>query len=235
MTEELFREATYSKTADAKVFRIVDEGVILDRTIFYPEGGGQPGDIGSIRLEDGLDLVVTNTVKTPNGILHIVNAKKSEMVTGQSVTMNIDWERRLRHMKMHTALHLLCSQVEGAVTGGAIGAQKSRLDFNIPGERPEKEELEEKMNNLIAGDHKVSISWISDEELKANPDLVRTMSVRPPMGTGSIRMIRIGDNIDFQPCGGTHVKSTLEIGHIKIGKIENKGRQNRRINITLTD
>ena len=235
MTEELFREATYSKTADAKVFRIVDEGVILDRTIFYPEGGGQPGDIGSIRLEDGLDLVVTNTVKTPNGILHIVNAKKSEMVTGQSVTMNIDWERRLRHMKMHTALHLLCSQVEGAVTGGAIGAQKSRLDFNIPGERPEKEELEEKMNNLIAGDHKISISWISDEELKANPDLVRTMSVRPPMGTGSIRMIRIGDNIDFQPCGGTHVKSTLEIGYIKIGKIENKGRQNRRINVALTD
>ena len=235
MTEELFKEATYSKTADAKVFRIVDEGVILDRTIFYPEGGGQPGDIGSIRLEDGLDFVVTNTVKTPNGILHIVNAKKSEMVTGQSVTMNIDWERRLRHMKMHTALHLLCSQVEGAVTGGAIGAQKSRLDFNIPGERPEKEELEEKMNNLIAGDHKISISWISDEELKANPDLVRTMSVRPPMGTGTIRMIRIGDNIDFQPCGGTHVKSTLEIGSIKIGKIENKGRQNRRINIALTD
>ena len=235
MTEELFREATYSKTTDAKVFRIMDEGVILDRTIFYPEGGGQPGDIGSIRLEDGLDLVVTNTIKTPNGILHIVNAKKSEMVTGQSVTMNIDWERRLRHMKMHTALHLLCSQVEGAVTGGAIGAQKSRLDFNMPGERPEKEELEEKMNNLIAGDHKISISWISDEELKANPDLVRTMSVRPPMGTGSIRMIRIGDNIDFQPCGGTHVKSTLEIGYIKVGKIENKGRQNRRINITLGD
>ena len=235
MTEELFREATYSKTADAKVFRVMDEGVILDRTIFYPEGGGQPGDIGSIRLEDGLDLVVTNTVKTPNGILHIVNAKKSEMVIGQSVTMDIDWERRLRHMRMHTALHLLCSQVEGAVTGGAIGAQKSRLDFNIPGERPEKEEVEEKMNNLIAGDHKISISWISDEELKANPDLVRTMSVRPPMGTGSIRMIRIGNNIDFQPCGGTHVKSTLEIGHIKIGKIENKGRQNRRINITLTD
>ena len=235
MTEELFREATYSKTTDAKVFRIMDEGVILDRTIFYPEGGGQPGDIGSIRLEDGLDLVVTNTVKTSNGILHIVNAKKSEMVTGQSVTMNIDWERRLRHMRMHTALHLLCSQVEGAVTGGAIGAQKSRLDFNIPGERPEKEELEGKMNNLIAGYHKISISWISDEELKANPDLVRTMSVRPPMGTGSIRMIRIGDNIDFQPCGGTHVKSTLEIGYIKIGKIENKGRQNRRINLALTD
>ena len=235
MTEEVFREATYSKTADAKVFRVMDEGVILDRTIFYPEGGGQPGDIGSIRLEGGLDLIVANTVKTPNGILHIVDAKKSEMVIGQSVTMDIDWERRLRHMRMHTALHLLCSQVEGAVTGGAIGAQKSRLDFNMPGERPEKEELEEKMNNLIAGDHKISISWISDEELKANPDLVRTMSVRPPMGTGSIRMIRIGDNIDFQPCGGTHVKSTLEIGYIKVGKIENKGRQNRRINITLGD
>ena len=235
MTEELFKEATYSKTADAKVSRIMDEGVILDRTIFYPEGGGQPGDIGRFRLQDGQDLVVTNTVKTSNGILHILNANKGEMVIGQNVTINIDWERRFKHMRMHTALHLLCSQVEGAVTGGAIGAQKSRLDFNIPGERPEKEELEEKMNTLIADDHELSISWITDEELEANPDLVRTMSVKPPMGTGRIRMVRIGENIDFQPCGGTHVKSTGEIGAIKIGKIENKGRQNRRINILLSD
>jgi|TARA_B100001094_G_scaffold270965_1_gene276037 misacylated tRNA(Ala) deacylase len=235
MTEELFKEATYSKTADAKVCRVMDEGVILDRTIFYPEGGGQPGDMGSFRLQDGQDLNVTNTVKTPNGILHILNANKGEMIVGQGVTMNIDWERRFRHMRMHTALHLLCSQVEGAVTGGAIGAQKSRLDFNIPGERPEKEELEEKMNTLIADDHELSISWITDEELEANPDLVRTMSVKPPMGTGRIRMVRIGENIDFQPCGGTHVKSTREIGAIKIGKIENKGRQNRRINILLSD
>ncbi|MBB45851.1 MAG: Ala-tRNA(Pro) hydrolase, partial [Rhodospirillaceae bacterium] len=136
MTEELFKEATYSKTADAKVYRVMDEGVILDRTIFYPEGGGQPGDTGSFSMQDGKDLTVTNTVKTPNGILHILNANKGEMIVGQGVTMNIDWERRFRHMRMHTALHLLCSQVEGAVTGGAIGAQKSRLDFNIPGERP---------------------------------------------------------------------------------------------------
>ena len=235
MTEELFKEATYSKTADAKVYRVMDEGLILDRTIFYPEGGGQPGDIGSFRLQDGQDLAVTNTVNTPNGILHILNANKGEMIVGQGVTMNIDWERRFRHMRMHTALHLLCSQVKGAVTGGAIGAQKSRLDFNIPGERPEKEELEEKMNTLIADDHELSISWITDEELEANPDLVRTMSVKPPMGTGRIRMVRIGENIDFQPCGGTHVKSTGEIGAIKIGKIENKGRQNRRINILLSD
>ena len=235
MTEELFLEATYSKTADAKVYRVMDEGLILDRTIFYPEGGGQPGDIGSFRLQDGQDLTVANTVKTPNGILHILNANKGELIIGQSVIMNIDWERRFRHMRMHTALHLLCSQVEGAVTGGAIGAQKSRLDFNIPRERPEKEELEEKMNTLIADNHELSISWITDEELEANPDLVRTMSVKPPMGTGRIRMVRIGENIDFQPCGGTHVKSTGEIGAIKIGKIENKGRQNRRINILLSD
>ena len=234
MTEELFKEATYSKTADAKVYRVMDEGVILDRTIFYPEGGGQPGDIGSFRLQDGQDLTVTNTVNTSDGILHILNANKGKIIIGQSVTMNIDWERRFRHMRMHTALHLLCSQVEGAVTGGAIAAQKSRLDFNIPGERPEKEELEEKMNTLIADDHELSISWITDEELEANPDLVRTMSVKPPMGTGRIRMVRIGENIDFQPCGGTHVKSTGEIGAIKIGKIENKGRQNRRINILLS-
>tara|TARA_B100001057_G_scaffold354196_1_gene356138 strand:- start:9612 stop:10319 length:708 start_codon:yes stop_codon:yes gene_type:complete len=235
MTEELFKEATYSKTADAKVYRVMDEGVILDRTIFYPEGGGQPGDTGSFSMQDGKDLTVTNTVKTPNGILHILNANKGEMIVGQGVTMNIDWERRFRHMRMHTALHLLCSQVEGAVTGGAIGAQKSRLDFNIPGERPEKEELEEKMNTLITNDHELSISWITDEELEANPNLVRTMSVKPPMGTGRIRMVRIGEDIDFQPCGGTHVKSTGEIGAIKIGKIENKGRQNRRINILLSD
>ena len=235
MTEELFKEATYSKTADAKVYRVMDEGVILDRTIFYPEGGGQPGDTGSFSMQDGKDLTVTNTVKTPNGILHILNANKGEMIVGQGVTMNIDWERRFRHMRMHTALHLLCSQVEGAVTGGAIGAQKSRLDFNIPGERPEKEELEEKMNTLITNDHELSISWITDEELEANPNLVRTMSVKPPMGTGRIRMVRIGEDIDFQPCGGTHVKSTGEVGAIKIGKIENKGRQNRRINILLSD
>ena len=235
MTEELFKETAYSKTAHAKVYRLMNEGVILDRTIFYPEGGGQPGDTGSFRLQDGQDLTVTNTVKTPNGILHILNANKGEMIVGQGLTMNIDWERRFRHMRMHTALHLLCSQVEGAVTGGAIGAQKSRLDFNIPGERPEKEELEEKMNTLIANDHELSISWITDEELEANPDLVRTMSVKPPMGTGRIRMVRIGEDIDFQPCGGTHVKSTGEIGAIKIGKIENKGRQNRRINILLSD
>jgi len=235
MTEELFKEATYSKTADAKVHLVTDEGVILDRTIFYPEGGGQPGDTGNFRLQDGQDLVVTNTLKTPDGILHILNDYKGEMIIGQGVTMNIDWERRFRHMRMHTALHLLCSQVEGAVTGGAIGTQKSRLDFNIPGERPEKEELEEKMNTLIANDYKLSISWITDEELEANPDLVRTMSVKPPMGTGRIRMVRIGEDIDFQPCGGTHVKSTGEVGAIKIGKIENKGRQNRRINILLSD
>jgi misacylated tRNA(Ala) deacylase len=137
-------------------------------------------------------------------------------------------------MRTHTALHLLCSVVDGGVTGGQIGAGKGRLDFDIPGERPEKEALTEALNKVIAGDHPVSLSWITDAELEANPDLVRTMSVKPPMGSGKVRMVKIGD-VDYQPCGGTHVRSTAEIGRIEVGKIENKGKQNRRINISLAD
>lgn len=138
-------------------------------------------------------------------------------------------------MRTHTALHILCSVVDGGVTGGQIGALKGRLDFNIPGERPEKEALTAQLNEVISGDHPISISWITDEELHSNPDLVRTMSVKPPMGSGKVRMIRIGEDVDFQPCGGTHVRSTSEIGTVQVGKIENKGKQNRRINITLAE
>ncbi|MBT7731561.1 MAG: alanyl-tRNA editing protein [Rhodospirillaceae bacterium] len=233
MTKELFREDAYSQVCDAEVCQVTSEGLILDQTIFYPEGGGQPGDTGSIVKLDGLEMKVLNTLKTPHGILHMIEGQFDGTSIGDRVKVNINWERRFMHMKMHTALHLLCSQVEGAVTGGAIGAQKSRLDFDMPGERPEKEDLEQRMNNLINLDHSISISWISDEELKNNPDLVRTMSVKPPMGSGQVRMICIGENVDFQPCGGTHVKSTAEIGVIRIAKIENKGRQNRRVHLTI--
>jgi misacylated tRNA(Ala) deacylase len=233
MTEELFREDAYMKTCDAQVLQVVAEGVVLNRTVFYPEGGGQPGDIGELIKSDGSIVPILNTIKTQNGILHITNSHLSEGFVEEKIQIAIDWERRLKHMKMHTALHVLCSQVAGAVTGGSIGAQKSRLDFDMPGEKPDKEELEEKMMDVINSNYPLSFSWISEAELEMKPELVRTMSVKPPIGAGKIRMIRIGENIDFQPCGGTHVKSTGEIGVIKIGKIENKGRQNRRINLTL--
>ena len=233
MTEELFREDAYMKTCDAQVLQVVVEGVVLNRTVFYPEGGGQPGDIGELIKLDGSIVPILNTIKTPNGILHITNSDLSKNFVGEKIQIAIDWERRLKHMKMHTALHILCSQVEGAVTGGSVGAQKSRLDFDMPGEKPNKEELEEKMMDVINSNYPLSLSWISEAELEMKPELVRTMSVKPPIGAGKIRMIRIGENIDFQPCGGTHVKSTGEIGVIKIGKIENKGRQNRRINLTI--
>ena len=151
---------------------------------------------------------------------------------GDNVKIDIDWERRYSLMRMHTALHILCSIVDGAVTGGSVGVQKSRLDFDIPGERPDKESLTQQLMEIVDRNYPVVSSWISDQELQENPDLIRTMSVKPPTGTGQVRMIRIGDAIDFQPCGGTHVKSTGEIGKIKVSKIENKGKQNRRINLT---
>ena len=233
MTEELFRDDAYMKTCDAQILQVMAEGVVLNRTVFYPEGGGQPGDTGELIKLDGSTVPILNTIKTSNGILHITNSYLSEDFVKEKIQITLDWERRLKHMKMHTALHILCSQVEGAVTGGSVGAQKSRLDFDMPGEKPNKEELEEKMMDVINSNYPLSLSWISEAELEMKPELVRTMSVKPPIGTGKIRMIRIGENIDFQPCGGTHVKSTGEIGVIKIGKIENKGRQNRRINLTI--
>ena len=164
--------------------------------------------------------------------MHRIDHKNGAISEGDSVNITIDWERRYSLMRMHTALHVLCSIVDGAVTGGSIGVLKSRLDFDIPGERPEKENLTSQLMEIVDGDYPITSSLISDQELEQNPNLIRTMSVKPPTGTGQVRMIRIGDDIDFQPCGGTHVKTTGEIGRVKISKIENKGKQNRRINLT---
>ncbi|MEP6149326.1 MAG: alanyl-tRNA editing protein, partial [Nisaea sp.] len=194
----------------------------------------QPGDSGTLTGPGGT-LAINEAVKGEGGILHKLEEGAAIPAVGDDVEVTLDWDRRYKHMRIHTALHLLCSVVDGGVTGGQIGAGKGRLDFDIPGERPEKEALTEQLNQIIAGDHGISISWITDDELAANPDLVRTMSVKPPMGSGKVRMIRIGDDVDFQPCGGTHVRSTAEIGSIQIGKIENKGKQNRRINLTLVE
>ena len=228
---EIFRSDSYLSSIEATVVAVLEEGLILDKTVFYPEGGGQPGDIGKI-ANNIFEANVTNTIKSTDGILHLVDNKLGPISEGDNVVIDIDWERRYALMRMHTALHILCSVVDGAVTGGSVGTQKSRLDFDIPGERPDKESLTQQLMEIVDRNYPVMSSWISDQELQRNPGLIRTMSVKPPTGTGQVRMIRIGDDIDFQPCGGTHVKSTGEIGKIKISKIENKGKQNRRINLT---
>ena len=228
---EIFRSDSYLSSVEATVVAVLEEGLILDKTVFYPEGGGQPGDIGKI-ANNIFEANVTNTIKSTDGILHLIDNKLGPISEGDNVTIDIDWERRYALMRMHTALHILCSVVDGAVTGGSVGTQKSRLDFDIPGERPDKESLTQQLMEIVDRNYPVMSSWISDQELQRNPGLIRTMSVKPPTGTGQVRMIRIGDDIDFQPCGGTHVKSTGEIGKIKISKIENKGKQNRRINLT---
>ncbi len=238
MTEELFREDSYLKSCEATVVAVGEEGIVLDRTIFYPTGGGQPGDSGTLSTADGRSVTVSDTRKGKvlDGIVHVVGDDAPALAVGDSVTATIDWDRRYRLMRVHTAMHILCSMVDGGVTGGQVGDGKGRLDFNLSPENvPEKEALGAKLNDVVSADHPVAIGWITDDELTANPDLVRTMSVMPPMGAGKVRMIRIGDDVDYQPCGGTHVRSTGEIGRLQVGKIENKGKQNRRINIALAD
>jgi misacylated tRNA(Ala) deacylase len=203
MTEQLFRDDAYLKTCDARVLGVNERGgIVLDRTIFYATGGGQPGDTGTLEI-DG---------------------------TGQV-------ERRYRHMRMHTCMHLLCAVLPYPVTGGQVGAESSRLDFDIEDAGAvDKDELTEKLNRLIEADHAVTQRWITDEELLANQDLVRTMSVKPPMGSGRVRLVAIGDGeIDLQPCGGTHVRSTGEIGKVAVQKIEKKGRLNRRVRIAFAE
>lgn len=232
MTEELFREDSYLKSVEATVLAVTDEGVVLDRTIFYPSGGGQPGDTGVLTCAAG-PLRIADTQKGEGGILHVLEEGSVAPNVGDRVTTELDWDRRHKHMRMHTALHLLCSLVDGDVNGGQVGEVKSRLDFNIP-ESPDKEALNAALNALISQDHAVSMSWITDAELDAQPDLVRTMSVQPPRGSGRIRIIDV-IGVDLQPCGGTHVLSTGEIGRMRIGKIENKGKQNRRINILFDE
>ncbi|MCW8836510.1 MAG: alanyl-tRNA editing protein [Rhodospirillales bacterium] len=231
MTEELFRDDSYARACPATVLEVGEDGVVLDRTVFYPTGGGQPGDVGVLRRADGSEVSIIDTRKDRDSgaHLHVPGEGAPALTPGEAVTAEIDWERRHRLMRMHTCLHLMCGIVEGAVTGGSIGEEKGRLDFDMP-ESPDKEALEATLNRLIAEDHPVTMSWISDAELAANPDLVRTMSVSPPTGSGSVRVIAV-EGVDLQPCGGTHVRRTGEIGAIRIGKIEKKGRLNRRINI----
>lgn len=237
MTTLLFRDDAYLREIDAVVTGHTAEGGILcDRTIFYATGGGQPGDSGSLGW-DGGRLSIATAVKAEGGQVALVPAEPAAMPpVGSRVVQRIDWDRRYRHMRVHTALHLLSVVIPLPVTGGQIGAERGRLDFDMPDPPADVALIEERLNALIGLDLKVSEDWITDEELDANPALVKTMSVRPPIGQGRVRLIRIGEGmsqVDLQPCGGTHVARTGEIGRVEIGKIEKKGRQNRRVTITL--
>jgi misacylated tRNA(Ala) deacylase len=235
MTELLFRDDPYRADVKAKVVAVSDKGVVLDRTVFYATGGGQPGDSGSL-WHHGTAIPILSAVYSEDkrDVIHMPRDKDGLPQPGEELTAAIDWLRRHRHMRIHTGLHLLSVVLPFPVTGGAIGAGEGRLDFDIAGEVPAKEEIEERLNALVAADHPVTAEWISDDELAANPGLVKTMKVQPPVGTGRVRLIRIG-TIDLQPCGGTHVRSTAEIGPLTVGKIESKGKQNRRVRIRFAD
>ena len=230
---KLFEENAYLKEFKAKIINInIEEKTIeLDNTAFYARSGGQPGDIGQIIVENQ-NIEVEDTIKKDNKIINIIN-KTENLDKGIEIIGKINWEKRYKYMKMHSALHLMCSVIPLGVTGGQIGYEKSRLDFNDPDKKINKEELEEKINLLVEDNHTVTSEVIESSILEEKPELVRTMSVKPPQVDGKIRLIRIGD-IDLQPCGGTHVKSTNEIGKIQIGKIENKGKMNRRVNLLLS-
>jgi misacylated tRNA(Ala) deacylase len=232
MTEKLFLDDPRLRTMTATVLVSGPEGIELDRTVFYARSGGQPGDVGVLRW-DGGETVIADTVKGEGeAVLHIPAPGATLPPVGAVVEGEIDWERRYPLMRMHTAMHLLCSVIkDAAVTGGSVGADRSRLDFNLPNPPP-KEEIETALNALIEADYPVRIEWVDEAVLDSNPDLVRTMSVAPPRGTGRLRLMRIGEAeqpVDLQPCGGTHVTRTGEIGRIAVTKIENKGKQNRRI------
>jgi len=232
-----FRSDPYARELTAQVVSHTEEGgVVLGRSIFYPTGGGQPGDSGWLDW-DGMTLPIATTVKGNGGSSVLVPSEPASMPPiGAHVVQRLDWERRHKHMRIHTALHLLSVVVPLPVTGGSIGAGRGRLDFMMPDPPDNKGALETALNTLIDRDLIVSEDWITDAELDASPNLVKTMSVQPPRGPGRIRLIRIGqgsDQVDLQPCGGTHVARTGEIGRVTIGKIENKGKQNRRVNIAL--
>jgi misacylated tRNA(Ala) deacylase len=238
MTETLFMDEPYRKSAPGRVVAVTEEGgIVLDQTIFYARGGGQPGDSGVLHWQGGR-IAIATAVKGEGGAIVLVPAEAAALPPiGAEMEQRLDWDRRLGHMRIHTALHLLSVVIPLPVTGGAVAADRGRLDFNMPDAPDDKAVLEGQLNAMITRDLEVSETWITDAELAANPGLVKTMSVAPPTGAGRVRLVRIGDPaapVDLQPCGGTHVARTGEIGAVSIIKIENKGRQNRRVTIALT-
>jgi misacylated tRNA(Ala) deacylase len=242
VTDALFRSDAYVAACDAVVTRVTDDGVELDRTVFYPLGGGQAGDCGWLVLDDGTRLRVTDSRKskrgdaTPDDTVHLLDPTgdwKGRLAVGTQVRAEIDWDRRYRHMRFHTATHLLCAVVKQLVDGCSITADYARLDFAMT-DLLDKGEVQAGLDRLIAEAHPVSCEWIADEELLANPQLVKSMSVSPPIGFGRVRLLRVQD-VDLQPCGGTHVKNTGEIGNVRVAKIEKKSARTRRVVLEFAD
>ena len=235
MTEEIFRSHPYKQKCDAIITAVHTGAVELDRTVFYPMGGGQPGDLGALKLASGVSLLVTDTRRGSEAgqILHLIE-DATDMLIGMKVTACICWPRRHRLMRMHTCLHLLSAVIAAGVTGGSVRDGSGRLDFDLPESNLDKESLTRDLNRLISDDHRVVTRWITDEELDTQPELVKTMSVKPPRGHGWIRLLEI-EGVDLQPCGGTHVAGTKEIGHVRVSKIEKKGKHNRRVTVELEE
>jgi misacylated tRNA(Ala) deacylase len=236
MTELSFRDDAYLRSCTARVTAADARGIWLDRTVFYPMGGGQPGDTGVLRLSSGEAVAILDTVKgaLPDEVIHIPAPGSALPEPGAELLAEIDWDRRYRLMRMHTCLHLLCSIVPGAVTGGQVSDGRGRLDFDVPGSSLDKEAIGSRLNALITEGHSVGPRWITDAELEAKPELVRTMSVKPPSGAGRVRLMEIV-GVDLQPCGGTHVRNTAEIGPVAVAKVENKGKQNRRVILAFAE
>ncbi|WP_404934853.1 alanyl-tRNA editing protein [Nitratireductor sp. L15S-10] len=235
-TEALFRDDAYMREGAARVIGINDRGgILLDRTMFYATSGGQPGDTGRFIREDGsiIQIAATVTGETNDEIVHVPAAEQVLPEMGETLQLAIDWERRFKLMRMHTACHLLSVICPFPITGASVNEADSRVDFDLPDASVTKEEVSARLMDLVNGEHPVFTRWISEEDLEANPNLVKSKNVRPPRGTGRIRLVCIGNeaSIDSQPCGGTHVANTAEVGEIHIGKIEKKGRENRRFRI----
>ena len=238
MTEQLYRADAYLRDCTASVIAVNERGgIILDKTVFYAAAGGQPGDRGILEFADGSCPVATTIYDADRlTIVHVIAAGAAAPLPGGSVRAVLDWDNRSKLMRMHTALHLLCALVKYPVTGGQVGTDEGRLDFDIEdASAVDKDRLTAELNRLIAEDHPVSERWITDAELEANPGLVRTMAVKPPMGSGRVRLVAIGENgaVDLQPCGGTHVRRTSEIGQVHVTKIEKKGKLNRRVRVAF--
>ena len=240
-TECLFRDDSYLKQCEARVVAVTEQGgIVLDRTVFYATSGGQPGDTGKLIASGGAEIPIASAVYTDAAKSEIAHVPAQDLqklgspalAVGDTVTAAIDWDKRHARMRMHTALHLLSAALPFAVTGGSVGESESRLDFDIPESGLDKDEITAKVMAMISTDAPVASRWISDEELAANPGLVKTMSVKPPMGTGRVRLIEIA-GLDLQPCGGTHVASLAEIGAVRVTQIEKKGKQNRRVRLAL--
>lgn len=235
-TDCLFRDDSYLKECEARVLGLTEQGgIVLDRTVFYATSGGQPGDSGALTTADGRRIPIATAVYTDTAkreIAHVLSDGAPVPKVGDAVTVTIDWDRRYARMRMHTALHLLSAVLPYAVTGGSVGDAESRLDFDIPEAGLDKEAVTGRVNEMIAADAAVTSRWITDAELEASPGLVKTMSVKPPVGTGRVRLIEIA-GLDLQPCGGTHVRSTSEIGPVRVTQIEKKGKQNRRVRLAL--